>query len=271
MKQYLFIMLLALSACEASRHTSATQPVSTLPSNTTINGKLYTALYVQRAAEFRALCFQAFNIAHWQIDQYKPQSSKPLAIITDIDETILDNSPYAVSQALEGKDYVATSWYNWTDLGAADTIPGAGSLLRYAASKGIETFYITNREERERSSTIANLAKLGLPNADATHLLTKSTTSGKEPRRQSVMATHEVIFLMGDNLADFTGLYDKKSMADRKAQTDAFFNEFGKRFIVLPNPNYGDWESSMNGYKYNYTTDQKDSIIRANVMPVRKP
>jgi len=263
MKKYVLILLVISTACKTTKTTTVSADQQ--PSNTTINGKLYSALFMQKAAEYRALCFQAFNIARVRIDMYKPTTALPKAIITDIDETILDNSPYAVHRGLKNTDYEPASWFEWTDKAIADTIPGAGSLLRYAASKGIEVFYITNREEKERSSTMNNLRRLGLPNTDDKHLLLKQTSSGKEPRRQQVMATHEIILLMGDNLADFSTLYDKKNSDQRKQVTDSYFTAFGDKFIVLPNPNYGDWETSLWNYKYNFTTAQKDSIIRANL------
>ena len=52
------------------------------------NGKLYAALFQQQAAEYDALCYQAYNIARLRLDETltKP-SDKPLAIVSDIDET----------------------------------------------------------------------------------------------------------------------------------------------------------------------------------------
>src|SRR3954463_10277575 len=60
-------------------------------------------LYTQKAAEYRALAYQAFNIARWRLeadlagknkyDIPKADRKKPRAVIVDIDETMLDNSP----------------------------------------------------------------------------------------------------------------------------------------------------------------------------------
>jgi len=265
MKYILAGSLFFLVACKSTQPVSSGNNINTLPANISINGKMFSSLFQQQAAEYRALCFQGYNLAQWRIATYQPASTKPKAIITDIDETILDNSPYAVHNALAGKDYDANSWFDWTDRSAADTMPGAGNLLRFAASKGVEIFYITNREERERKSTLANLQKFGLPNADDAHFLPKQNTSSKEARRLQVMNTHEVILLMGDNLTDFSALYDKRTVAERRQQTDAFMNEFGKKFIMFPNANYGDWETSLGKYKYNWTVAQKDSIVKANL------
>lgn len=259
MKKILF-SLLVCSACTATRQTTTTmhQP------DMVVDGKLFASLFQQQAAEYRALCFQAYNLAHLRLDQaLQTTSQKPLAVITDIDETVLDNSPYAVHQGLMGKDYDQESWYAWTDQADADTVPGAPNFLQYAASKSITVFYVTNRDEKERSSTLQNLQKFRLPNADNEHLILKQTTSSKEQRRQSIMSNYNVVLLIGDNLADFSNLFDKKPMPERNANASVLASQFGNRFIVLPNPGYGDWETSLYQYKYSLTPGQKDSIIRA--------
>lgn len=260
MKKISIAVLIVFAACTSTKQI--TQTTTTLPQNIAVTGKLFASLYQQRAAEYRALCFQAFNIARDRLDALQSATGKPKAIVTDIDETILDNSAYEVHQTLQGKDYESTSWYSWTDRSEADTVPGSSSFLKYAASKGIEIFYITNREERERNSTLINLQKFNLPNADVAHLFVKQNTSGKEPRRQQVAATHEIVLLLGDNLADFSALFDKRSVEDRMKNTNTLMSEFGKKFIVLPNPVYGDWESSLYKYNYNLSASQKDSLIK---------
>ena len=226
---------------------------------------MFAALYQQSAAEYRALCYQAYNIARERIENYKPVSSKPLALITDIDETILDNSPFAVHQALQNKEYVLADWHQWTARGNADTMPGAAAFLKFAADKGLQIFYITNRDSVERTGTLQNLRKFNLPYAEETHLLTRSGSSSKEARRQQVMKDFEIVVLMGDNLADLSSIFDKKTMSERNANVDQLGSEFGKKFIVFPNTGYGDWESSFLNYKYDYTPAQKDSMLRAGL------
>ncbi len=260
MKKSLLICSIILSAC-SSRHTTIDS--GTVPHSIAVNGKMFATLYQQKAAEYVALCFQAYNIAQLRLDQYKPSSGKPKAIVTDIDETVLDNSDYEAHRTLQGKDYDVASWYEWTDKAAADTVPGAAAFLKYAASKGVEIFYITNRDERERQSTLANLRKFGLPNADDAHFFPKTTTSGKEPRRQKVLETHEIVMLIGDNLADLSSLFDKKTVEERFQNTVFSAKDFSNRFIVIPNPVYGDWASSLFKYNYKLTSAQKDSVIRS--------
>jgi 5'-nucleotidase (lipoprotein e(P4) family) len=226
----------------------------------------WSSLFQQRAAEYRALCLQAYNIARFRVDELYPlTTTKPKAIITDIDETFLDNSPYAVHQALQGKDYTTDTWRQWTGKGVADTLTGALSFFNYAASKNVEIFYITNREEKEREGTLQNLKKFNFPYADSVHLILRQNTSSKESRRQQVSTTHEIVLLLGDNLGDFSSLFDKKSETEREQNVQQLAAEFGKKFIVLPNANYGGWEEAIYNNSYNWTAAQKDSLIRAKL------
>lgn len=259
MKKATVIACIILAACGPAKQ------ITTAPQNTiVVDGKIFTTAFQQRAAEYRALCYQAYNIAYLRLDQSlaKP-TTRPRAIVTDIDETVLDNSFYAAQRGLQGKDYEAASWAEFTAKGISDTIPGALNFLRYAASQGVQVFYITNREQHERAGTLSNLQRFGFPNADETHLLTKQGSSGKEPRRQSVASTHEIVLLLGDNLSDFSSLFDKKSVEERFSSTNALAAEFGNRFIVLPNPVYGDWESALYQYNYNLGPAQKDSVLKS--------
>jgi len=261
MKKYAVLLTILVLGCSTAKQSKVNAPASL---DLTADGKLFTALFQQRSAEYKALCFQAFNIAHIRVDEALQQTqAKPLAIVTDIDETVLDNSPYDVKQSLQGKDYEQKSWEEWTGLAQADTVPGALPFLKYAASKGVKIFYLTNRAETERKGTLANLVRFGLPDAVNEHLILKQNISSKESRRQTIAQTHNIIMLMGDNLGDFSALFDKKPEDERMKNTYASAADFGKRFIVLPNPVYGDWENSVYKYNSKLTTAQKDSLIKS--------
>ena len=263
MKKFSFSLLLFVASCTIAPRISVSNVTS---GNVVTDGKIYTTAYMQKAAEYRALCFQAFNIAHLRVDETAlTKTEKPKAIITDIDETILDNSAYEAHQTLQGKDYESTSWREWVSMANADTVPGALSFLKYASSKGLEIFYVTNRSEKERDGTLKNLQKFNFPNADSAHLFPSQNSSSKEERRKSIAATHTIVMLMGDNLGDFSFLFDKKSTEERFRNVNSVAAEFGNRFIVLPNPVYGDWESALYNYNYTLTQAQKDSVIKASL------
>ena len=260
MKNISIGLLFLINACNTAKQI---QPLQTSPQNIAINGKLFTSLYQHYSAEYRALCLQAYNIARIKLDEsLQHPTGKPRAIITDIDETIFDNSEYDLHVYLQGKGYEPATWYRWTDMAVADTIWGAPAFLKYAALQKVEIFYVTNREEREKNSTIINLRKYNFPNADKDHLLMQQTSSGKELRRQQIALTHNIVLLLGDYLADFSDLFYKKTTEERIANTSALSAEFGNKFIIIPNSVYGDWESAMYKYINNLTPAQKDSVIK---------
>jgi 5'-nucleotidase (lipoprotein e(P4) family) len=228
-------------------------------------GKAWASLYQQRAAEYKALCFQAYNVAKLRLNEaLKHKGKKLLAVITDIDETLLDNSPYDAVRAINNQEFDLKAWKQWTAKGIADTVPGAPSFFKYAASKGVAVFYITNRDEDEREGTTNNLKLYGLPYADEKHIILKQGTSSKEARRQQVLAKYNVVLLCGDNLPDFDALYDNKpSEENRMAATEKLKKQFGNKYIVIPNPSYGDFENSIFKYNYKLTVAQKDSVIKS--------
>jgi 5'-nucleotidase (lipoprotein e(P4) family) len=256
---YLLSGLLLFSACSSVKKVANT--------SITNDGKIWASLWQQRAAEYKALCFQAYNMAKLRVDEgIKNPGDKPLAIVTDIDETVLDNSSYDAHRALKNLDYSDATWKQWTDKAIADTVSGAPAFFKYAASKGIAIFYITNRNENERASTLKNLQLYSLPFADDEHLLLKSTASSKEARRLKVLKKHNILLLCGDNLPDFDLLYDNHPTEDNRiATTQKLQKEFGSRYIVIPNPSYGDFEGALFQYNYKLNPAQKDSVIRAKI------
>lgn len=229
---------------------------------------LMATLYYQRAAENKALYYQAFNIAKERIDKVTQSwnSDKRPALIVDIDETILDNSPWEAKSILEGFSY-PEKWQEWTTLGIAEPTAGAVEFLMYATSQGVEVFYITNRKTAEKAGTLKNLIEKGFPCADEAHLFLRDAESNKESRREKVAANYEIVLLMGDNLNDFSSVFEKADAHNRETLTDNLKDEFGYRFIVLPNPMYGDWESALMNYRYNYTPAQKDSVRKSALRP----
>lgn len=261
-KTLLLLFMASFGACKTSQQTSVNNT-----SQTVVDGKIWASLFQQNAAEYAALCYQAFNAAKLSLDKAIAQntSKKPLAIITDIDETFLDNSPFAVHQALQGKDYENKAWKDWTGKGDAVALPGSLDFFNYAASKNITVFYITNRDEDERTGTLNNLKKLNFPQANNEQLLLRTGLSSKEPRRVAVSEKYDIVLLLGDNLSDFSALWDKKTAVERMQNVNAQSKLFGSKFIMLPNISYGGWEDAIYGNSYNLTPAQKDSAIKANL------
>lgn len=210
--------------------------------------QLGAVLWTQSSGEWRALCYQAFAVARQALDQdLKKHRGKrqKRAIVVDVDETVLDNSPFQARLVTKGISFTGPDWSAWSELAAAEPIPGSVEFLTYAAGRGVDVFYITNRKEAERKGTTDNLVKVGFPNVSEATLLLRTDEASKEGRRQKIVETHRIVLLCGDNLADFSAIFEKPTPEARNAAVDANDELFGTRFIVLPNPMYGDWEKAI--------------------------
>ena len=230
--------------------------------------KVQAQVWTQNSAEYRALCFQAFNTAKINIDSYLSSERKynrPLAIITDVDETVLDNSPYDGRLILEDVSYDRESWVEWGNLEIAEAIPGSLEFLSYAYEKGIQVFYVSNRYSEQLESTVNNLKRLGFPNVSESTVLLRSDSRSKSERRNSISDGHEVIMLIGDNLSDFNDEFEVKISEERINYTNQMKDNFGTKLIVLPNPNYGDWESNGLFGGESFDNIEKDSIRKSNI------
>ena len=255
MKKYL-IVLLSILSCNQPDYKNDN------------DYKIQAQVWTQNSAEYRALCYQAFNAAKMNLDAlffFEKEYDKPLAIIADVDETVLDNSPYDGKLILNNTTYNRESWVEWGNLEIAKAIPGSLEFLIYASEKNVEIFYISNRYSEQLEATVNNLKKLGFPDAKESNVLLRGDTRSKSERRKSVSDNYEVIMLIGDNLSDFNDEFEIKLYNERSNQTDKLKNEFGTKLIVLPNPNYGDWESNgLLGGK-SFDNFQKDSIRKVKI------
>lgn len=224
---------------------------------------IQAVLWQQNAAEYRALTHQAYNLAKIQLDAIlsKNNFDKPLAIVTDIDETVLDNSPYSGKQVELDENYSTFRWTEWVKKEKAKSIHGALAFFNYAKSKGVEIFYISNRSINVTKETVNNLKSIGFPFADSIHVILKNNSSEKEARRNFVRKTHEIVLFLGDNLTDFSSVFEDQSTIERNKSVDSLKTLFGKKYIVFPNPIYGDWETKgiLEG-RFKWTEFQKDSI-----------
>jgi len=252
----LLLVLAALTSCKVSVQHGDDSKSTQSSVNTEA---LKSVLYMQTAAEYRALCYQTFNFGKVRLDNYlkRMNMSKKYAIVVDIDETVLDNSPHAAQSLIDGTNY-PIGWSEWITKAEAKPIPGALEFLNYADEKGIDVFYISNRKEELKEATIVNLLEVGFPNVSDETVMLRTTTSGKEPRREVVSETHEIIMLFGDNLTDFLPVFEKKSIDDRFGLVDKYENEFGAKFFVLPNPSYGDWEGAI--YDFDFSLSEQDKF-----------
>lgn len=241
--------------------------------------------WMQQSAEYRAACLQAYGRAMAVLEQAKADptwsacteapadrdaSRLPPAVVLDVDETVLDNSPYAVRRLLAGLPFEATSWAAWCKEQKAAAVPGALAYTRRAAELGIRVVYVTNRRSdaggaqpsTEESDTRQNLLRLGFPIDERDGfdcVLTRGDQGDKSARRRFVAEHFRVLQLVGDNLGDFApGVELGRSAspqerakeaealaASRDGLVDARAAWWGERWILIPNPAYGSFESIL--------------------------
>jgi len=215
--------------------------------------------WFQKSAEMRACYYQAFNLAKLQLivnkEAYKEE--KPVAVVLDIDETILDNSPFQANLINTGRTYNSELWKEWTEKKTAKDLPGAVEFTKFAKSIGVEVIYISNRKVSALNATIQNMETYDFPNADTNFVMLKEQTSNKTERREKVKEKYEILLYLGDNLTDFTEEYAKRSNDLGFGLVDAEKELFGLKYIILPNPMYGNWEGAIYNGNYRISTLEK--------------
>jgi len=233
------------------------------------NSLSWAVAWKQTAAEYRALCYQAFNVATLQLDlalARRQAGDRPLAIITDVDDTILHAPSYWGHLVDRDLDFFDDAiWDAWVPQNLVTAAPGASAFLHYAASQGVEVFYVTNRDQGEETAAyaLAHLRVLEFPFADDAHLTVLRETSDKTAAREAVAARFDVVLLLGDNLNDFSRDYYLTDVDARLARADADRALYGTRYIVLPNPTDGHWVRAIFGDSEPAPTAENRATLRA--------
>ncbi|QJD70657.1 5'-nucleotidase, lipoprotein e(P4) family [Marinobacterium sp. LSUCC0821] len=225
---------------------------------------LMATVWVEASSEFKALSYQSFNLAKYRLNDFLEGHKKetPFAVIVDVDETIISNARYEAWLIADGIFHSGKRQKLWADAAIAPALPGAVEFLNYVQGHGGEVFYVTNRKDDTREGTLRNLSELNFPFSDNDHLLTKSKTSDKEDHRRSIASNFEIALLMGDNLNDFSSDFDTETFAETDAAVVKNRKLFGDRFILLPNPMYGEWESKL--YEDNWRLPNSEKSKRRN-------
>lgn len=263
MRKYfvLFIIAINISSCNDNKHVNK----STVENQDQL---ILSVLWYQKSAEMHALYIQGYNIAGKSLNEKLKNSPKssPNAVIMDIDETILNNSPSEVYQILNKKPYSDDLWKKWVNEASAEPCPGALKFTKLADSLNVEVFYVTNRESPEEyAPTIQNLKKFGFPFADTLHLVLKNNGIGsKEARRLAIAKDHEILILVGDNLADFDVVFDKRGDDLGFGAVSKNAAKFGTDYIILPNPMYGSWiNAAINNQEGKSTREKIFKVLKS--------
>jgi|AntRauTorckE6833_2_1112554.scaffolds.fasta_scaffold66686_1 5'-nucleotidase (lipoprotein e(P4) family) len=263
---YLFSILL-VSACqeftsENNAENSAEENLSKQLGNATV--------WFQQSAEMEALFLQAYDrgkiLLKTKMDTLSASHLKP-ALVLDLDETVLDNSPFEARLFLEGKNFSSESWESWCNEAKAEALPGVVDFLYFADSLGLQIFYISNRKIGVFEPTLKNLKILKLPQAKKEHLLLRTTKSDKTERRAKVTADHNILLFVGDNLTDYSEIFAERNEKLGKDLVKKHQEELLNNFIMLPNPMYGEWESAIYENDFSKSAEEKIKLRRKALNP----
>ncbi len=255
---------LSLSACATTAGTDSTPA----------NDNMDAVLWLQASTEYAAATsgvYGSATAALREIADAEGEGTRSMAIVMDIDETVLDNSPYQGQLIFDDATYNGDSWDAWVALRAAVEVPGAVDFIRTSQSLGVHVAFITNRPCKSRTEiaedcpqagdTLANLEDVGIDTSSTTlylmgerppdrceAFLTEEErddggvwSSDKTSRRECVSLDYDIVMLFGDQLGDFTEV--DTSSGDSGRDIAAEYAEYwGKAWFMLPNPTYGGWK-----------------------------
>ena len=215
-------------------------------------------IWMQQSGEYRALVYQAFNTAKLSFDNMKIKEGKVKAVVADLDETLIDNGKMAGWQIKNGVTYSSEAWHKWAQAKEAEAVPGAVEFSKYINDNGGEMFYISNRSQKEFDAIKENLIALGFPEVTEETLLLVKESSDKKGRREQIEKNgYEIVMLLGDNLNDFDSEVRGKNNNERSEYVDKIKDKYGVKYIVFPNPMYGDWEGGLYEGYWKKTPEEK--------------
>jgi acid phosphatase len=290
-------LLLSLSACAATVQPRAevipeggAAPAGTAVAGASVpvavtagavaNDNLNAVAWMQASVEYRLLAGQTWRAALNQLDRAiktptwdaLPRAERNggtleglgLAVIVDVDETVLDNSPFQARLVRDDSDFESVAWNRWVDERAARPVPGALEFAKAANARGVTLFYVSNRDQKMAAATLANLRAAGFPVASDSQYLGAgmdvpgcvSQGSDKGCRRQLVSRTHRVLLMVGDQLGDFVSIASNTPQG-REAAVRPYLSWVGERWFVLPNPTYGSWEGATFGNDWTLPREQR--------------
>lgn len=269
---------LALSACQSVPHAASPAPIAAAlpapapavpapPLAAQPNDNLNATLWMQQTVEYAAVTQTVYRAAVARLDQAlkdkrwdalvpeereKPAAHLPPAVIVDVDETVLDNSPYQARLVRNGEEYSEATWADWVNERKARAIPGAVAFAKAAAARGITVIYISNRAVDLDKPTFENLKSEGFPIKDDSVFMGLGTVvpgceqngTEKDCRRRLASRRYRILLQVGDQLGDFVQIISN-TPEGRAALFKQYQDWFGQRWFMLPNPTYGSWEPAI--------------------------
>lgn len=248
--------------------------------------RMHAVLWVQTAAEYRVFATTAYDrarsaleeaLAHptcsAMLEQAAGCESLPPAVILDLDETVLDNTPFEGALIEQRAVFSRAKWDEWVAEAQAPAVPGAVDFINFAEHKGVRVLFVTNRRASHESATRANLERLGIrlpvsPDTVLSEGEQPDWTSDKSSRRAFLAKQYRVLLLVGDDLGDFVS--GARDAPERRSElAGRHTDHWGRSWFLIPNPIYGSWEEMLyaKGLSGQQVLDVKRSLAGSRVKP----
>ncbi|AIF46170.1 5'-nucleotidase, lipoprotein e(P4) family [Dyella japonica] len=274
--------LVLLAGCSGTAPTKTAAPATAAPvaaAATPADDNLNAVAWSQTAIEHDLIYLQTYRDAQSRLlsaladkqwdalpkdDRLAPAKGLKPAVVLDIDETVLDNSPYQARLIKSGGEYNEADWAAWCNEQRARALPGVVEFTQFAAAHGVAVLYISNRAKDLDQVTLANLRKAGLPVSGPEAFLGLGTFvedceqigTEKGCRRQLISHKYRVLMQFGDQIGDFVTVLANNAAGRQKAMAP-YLDWIGTRWFVLPNPTYGAWEPALFNNDWTAPRDER--------------
>ena len=261
---------LALGAVVITLSAAAAQAETPVPQD-----GLEANLWTQRSVEFKGNALTVYALGRLRLDQAladkkwtaAPAEQKgdyenlPPAVVLDVDETALDNSLYQVWSMKNGIPFSVATWNQFCNDKVSRAIPGAVEFTKYADSKGVKVFYVSNRAVEVEKATRENMEAFGFPmggNVDTFLMQNEKPDWGskKSTRRAFIATDYRILLEFGDNFGDFDDRY-ASSEADRLKIFEENKDRWGREWLVIANPTYGSFDAAPFGFDFKKSDADK--------------
>lgn len=168
--------------------------------------------YVKSGEYDRDIAAVAARARAWLEERAKPGSAK-LAVVFDLDETLLSNWP---EFDREDMGFERTAFVAWWNSAKCPAIEPVREIYRLARRLGVEVIYLTGRPERFRAVTEQNLRAIDC--ADYAMLICKpdawketAAVYKTAQRKRLTEEGHMIIANLGDQESDLAGGYAERT------------------------------------------------------------
>lgn len=171
--------------------------------------------YVESGRYAEDLDVVAVEVTRWLRERVERRTEgEKLAIVLDIDETVLSNYP---QMDREDFGYNRIDWVAWVNKGVAPAIPPMRVVYGEARRLGVAVVFLTGRSDpAEKPGTLTNLEREGMGEYLRIYFKTAEDTAPtaaerKVKRRAEVEADGwTIIASVGDQYSDFQGGHTEK-------------------------------------------------------------